>query len=235
MGWIFGIRDVLFGDFTAVDKNGKLIVQSIPGWNTEELGTTTAIERAVEAFRLVGGHHLSDVATPAGLPAPFMSLLLFVHSGSIKGYSVGDIARQMYRSGYDFRHFLAGSIPVALIELVVRLFFMIRSLHDGATLIEAFPAAGNPRLRSQLFWAHSAATAVNLGKVAVTQSPLSVSWGQWMAFFRYLLPQVYWLVIGKEEGRQRFVGENIGREWDLIDETMGSTWQRTFNCSRAEI
>jgi hypothetical protein len=55
------------------------------------------------------------------------------------------------------------------------------------------------------------ATAVNAGKVAVTQNPLSINWAQWMAFFRYLIPQMHWLLIAREGARAAFVQEKLER------------------------
>jgi hypothetical protein len=111
---------------------------------------------------------VSDVATKAGLPPPLFGLLQFVQRGRIGDHSVADIARAMYRSGYDFRHFLAGGASVAIIEVFVRTAWTVRELSEGKKLTEALPVA-SPRLRSGLFLSHSVATAVNAGKVAIVK------------------------------------------------------------------
>ncbi|MEI7606410.1 MAG: hypothetical protein WCJ64_03395, partial [Rhodospirillaceae bacterium] len=108
LGWIVGVRDVLSGTFTAIAKDGTLIVQNAPGHDPLMLGETFFVA-VLEALRTVGGHLLSDVSTSAGLPAPLMPLAEFLQFGTIgeRGYTVGELARQMYRGGYDFRHFIA--------------------------------------------------------------------------------------------------------------------------------
>lgn len=227
LGWIFGVRDLLAGEFSAIGKDGSWVVQATadPFMAGEQL-----FVRLFEALRVVGGHLLSDVATPRGLPAPLMPLLLFLQQGHIgkQGYTVGEVARQMYRSGYDFRHFLASSIPVLLVEGIVRISFFAKSIHSGASLAEAVPLAHAPRLRSQLFLAHSVATAANAGKVYVTSNPLAVNWPQWLALFRYLVPQLHWLLVGAERERQRFVQARVDQGWKSIETENALLWRRVF-------
>lgn len=227
LGWLAGISDLLRGNFTAIGADGRVVVQEVaepfmPG----EL----VFVRVFEALARVGGHLLSDVGTPRGLPAPLMPLLLLIQKGSIgeKGYTVGDIARQMYRAGYDFRHFTASALPVMLSEAIIRITFFARRIQEGCSLADAVPNASNPRLRRQLFLAHSVATAVNAGKVYVTQNPLSVNWAQWLALFRYLLPQMQWLLFQKERGRAELVREQLDREWQDLDADFARFWRSTF-------
>lgn len=225
LGWIFGVRDLLSGELSAMGKDGSWVVQATaePFVASEHL-----FMRVFEALRVVGGHLLSDVATARGLPAPLMPLLLFLQKGHIgkHGYTVGEVARQMYRTGYDFRHFLASSIPVLLAECIVRIAFFAKSIHSGASLADAVPLAHAPRLRSQLLLAHSVATAVNAGKVYVTSNPLAVSWSQWLAFFRYLLPQLHWLLVGAERDRRRFVQARMDEGWKSIEAENKALWRR---------
>ena len=110
--------DILKGQFTAIDKHGKLIVQAvdISGRDTVGMNISEAIARVI-------GHMKPDIATPPGLPAPLMPLLQFLQVGSIGkgGYTIGDFSRIIYRQGYDFSRFIAMSIPVLLIEVIVRI------------------------------------------------------------------------------------------------------------------
>lgn len=76
----------------------------------------------------------------------------------------------MYTKGYDFGHFLAMSIPVAIIEVVVRLFYFAKRLHEGYSFLDALPInipgkSRKPKLQTMLFTAHTIATAANAGKV----------------------------------------------------------------------
>lgn len=217
LAWIFGVADVLRGTFTAIGKDGTLIIQATTT-SPPDAGQDFFV-RIVEALGLVGGHLLSDVNTPAGLPAPLMPLASFLQFGTIgkHGYSVGEVARQMYRSGYDFRHFLAGSLAVAAVEIIVRGSWVIRRLQEGRSVIESLPGAANPRLRRSLFLAHTVSSAINAGKVAVSQNPLSVNWDQWLMFFRYLLPEM-----------NRVLGGDAKRRWQAIDQELTIDWQTLF-------
>ena len=211
LGWVFGVLDVLRGTFSAISKDGSFIVQTVSGAEPIVAGEHLFV-RVLEAFRLIGGHHLSDVATPAGLPAPLMTLLQFFQFGTIgpRGYTIAELARSMYRSNYDFRHFLAGSVAVTMTEIVVRGAWIIRRLvEDDASIVEALPIANNPRLRRTLFLAHLGATAINTGKVAITQNPLGLSWTQWLTFFRYLIPEAGRVLGGDARSQYNAIDDHI--------------------------
>jgi hypothetical protein len=76
-----------------------------------------------------------------------MVLSQFFQFGDIHGRSIAEIARAMYRSGYDFRHFLAGGLCVGLIETIVRTAWLAREFAEGRTLSEALPVASSPPLK----------------------------------------------------------------------------------------
>ena len=48
----------------------------------------------------------------------------------------------------------------------------------------------NPKLATMLFIGHSAATAVNAGKVYFTQNPMAINYPQWIAFVKYSYKQL---------------------------------------------
>lgn len=208
LGFVFGIKDILTGNLTAVSKYGELITQrtSAPFMPDENF-----FVRVLEALKLHWGHIQSDVATPAGLPAPLMPLLSFFQFGKIgdKEYTISEVARMMYRSGYDFRHFVATSVPVAIAELIVRLGHLVQSLHAGKSLKEAIPVASNRTVRRKLIIAHGVATAVNAGKVYFTKNPMAISWAQIMTLTRYLVPEVRYLMFGKDAEKARMVEEVV--------------------------
>jgi hypothetical protein len=78
LGWIFGVVDVLHGTMTTIGIDGAFLAQptSMPqAGQSLFIGILIALQR-------VGGHMLSDVATPMGLPAPLMPLAsLFANTG----------------------------------------------------------------------------------------------------------------------------------------------------------
>lgn len=216
LGFIFGVRDILTGEFSAISKDGHLIVQQVadPFLQGDHL-----FVRIFGVLKTQFGHLASDVATPAGLPAPLMPLLLFLQFGKIgnQEYTIAEVARQMYRSGYDFRHFMANSIPVMITEVIIRAGYFVAAIQAGKTLAEAIPLDSSIKLRRQLMIAHTVATLINAGKVYITQNPLAISWAQILAFLRYLLPELAFLLYGKEATRSKMVQRKILEDYHTIN------------------
>lgn len=225
LGFIFGVRDILTGEFSAISKDGHLIVQQVtdPFLHGEHL-----FVRIIEAMKVQFGHLASDIATPRGLPAPLMPLLQFLQFGKIGNheYTIGEVARQMYRSGYDSRHFMASSIPVMITEVIIRLGYFIRSIKAGKTLVESIPSVSSIKLRRQLLIAHSVATLINAGKVYVTQNPLAISWPQTLAFLRYVMPELAFLLYGKEAARSKMVEDEILNDYHSINKQVDAFLKR---------
>ena len=227
LGFIFGTMDILKGQFTAIDKHGKLIVQAVNVSGRDTVGMSI-----FEALARVFGHMKSDIATSAGLPAPLMPLLQFLQVGSIGkgGYTIGEVSRIMYRQGYDFSHFIAMSIPVLLIEVIVRISYFAKRMSEGHSFMDSLPfdTPGNkkPKLQTMLFSAHLMAAAANAGKVAVSQNPLSISYPQWMAFFKYGFHQLKWVAFEKEQNMFDHVHKKIDQEWSDIDHLLNDTWNQ---------
>lgn len=223
LGFVFGVKDIMGGTFSAIDANGRFISQNV-----------SSQDRIVNIFEAVArqlGHLASDVATPAGLPVPLMPLLQYFQVGSIgkSGYTIGEVSRLMYRSNYDFRHFLAMSLSPLIIEVIVRLLYFSKRMQEGATLDDAFPfqlpgQSRRPKLQTMLFSAHTIATAANAGKVAISENPLSINCSQWVAFIGYAIPQALWVLNGKERERAEFVQTDLDNGWVAIDEALNKTW-----------
>lgn len=228
LGFLLGVKDILRGTFTAIDKTGRLIIQPVSIQDS-----TLLTMNLFDAIGRVFGHLQSDVATAAGLPVPLMPLFQFLHFGEIgkHGYTVGEMSRIMYRNHYDFRHFLAMSVSPLLIEMMVRLCYFAKRRYEGYSVADAVPFAlsGNadkPKLQTMLFCAHLIATAANTGKIAISQNPLTINYTQWLAFFRYAVPQTKWVLFDKENERLRFVQEMLDHDWRVLDNALQVTWRK---------
>ncbi|WP_421921729.1 hypothetical protein [Marinobacter salarius] len=211
LGFFFGVRDILTGQFTAIDKYGKVIVQQVGEPLLEGEGF---LIRILEALKTHVGHLLSDVATPAGLPAPLMPLLSFLQFGKIGNhdYTIAEVARQMYRSGYDFKFSAASGIPVLMTNVIVWLGNFIKEKSNERSRDVITPENGSHRkltTRRQLLIAHSVGMLINAGKVSVTKNPLAVSWVQTLTFLRYVAPEMHFLLKGKEGVRVEMVENEI--------------------------
>lgn len=227
LGFVFGVLDILRGTVTGFSYDHLTgahnpfqgqVYSPLPAADMGE-----RMERLIEAILTHIGHLISDVATPAGLPAPFMTLLQGINVGSFgeKGRTVGQLARWMYLNGYDLRHFVVSGITPLVIEIVLRAYIMLRHYSEqGETKLLV---ARSPKYRSMLLSAHGVAAAANAGKVALYQgNPLAINQAEWMAFLRYLLPHMkYWLF-----DRHRLKLKHM----DRINET---GWEElTFNSGR---
>ena len=225
LGFIFGVKDIILGQFTAIDKAGKIIVQNIPGAD-QGIGLFQAIITQI-------GHLKSDIGSTAGLPAPFMPLFQLLQMGNIKGRTIGEISRLMYVQGYDFGHFLAMGVPVMMIEVIVRLFYFLKRIHEGHTWEESIPVnIGRkfklPKLQTMLFTAHTISTAINAGKVYFTAGMgnpfLALNLPQWQMFALNSYRQLKWVLIEKDEERNKLVQEMLDEHWDNINNTLLEKW-----------
>ena len=154
LGFVFGVLDIMRGSITGFAYDAMTGNSSfLQGAVQSNLGQV----KMTEAFLRHIGHLTSDVATPMGLPAPFMTLIQGINVGDFgeKGRSVGQLARWMYVNGYDLRHFLVSGITPATIEIILRAYIMLRHYAEhGET---KFLLASHPKYRSMSLAAHSIA------------------------------------------------------------------------------
>lgn len=200
LGLVFGVRDLMRGEFTAIDAAGRVIVN--------RTGTGVAFWEAFLTFVM---HLASDATTTRGLPIPGMPLLQLIQKGSFgpQKYTVAQLATQMYRQNYDLRHGVAMTLPVFLTEILVRTFYLFDQLRRGRSLQEALPLWSQPKLNRILLVAHGVATAGNLGKVILTRNPLAINAPQWAALAAYAVPEISWQLWGKHRELQRLIDEDF--------------------------
>lgn len=229
LGFVFGVADILGGTMTTIDKNGDFVVQVVEGYSDRQEGNLfVAVAKQI-------AHLKSDMTTSMGLPAPLMGLFNLIQAGSIGEYeqTVAEIVQGMYYEGYDFIHFCSMSVSAMLVEVVVRVGYALKRLHEGATLKDSIPVTTDrermPKLGTMLFMANSAAVAINAGKVAFTKDPMTINYPQWVAFAKYSYQQLRWDLLTKPAARDDHVFEVIDTElhdvYRQIDETInGRSW-----------
>ena len=144
--------------------------------------------------------------------------------------TIAEIVQGMYYEGYDFIHFASMSIPTMIVEVVVRLGYAIKRIKEGHSIKESLPFSlnrdKNPKLSTMLFIAHSAATAINAGKVAFTKNPMAINYPQWLAFAKYSYTQLKWVLIDKPEKRDAYISgklnENLISIYDDAEQLLAS-------------
>lgn len=229
LGFVFGVADILNGTMTTIDKNGDFVVQVVEGYADRREGDLfAAVAKQI-------AHLKSDMTTSMGLPAPLMGLFDLLQVGSIGEYeqAIAEIVQGMYYGGYDFIHFCSMSVSAMLVEVVVRVGYALKRMHEGAMLKDSIPITTDrermPKLATMLFMANSAAAAINAGKVAFTKDPMAINYPQWLAFAKYSYQQLRWSIVTKPAAREAHVSEAIDAElndvYRQIDETIsGRDW-----------
>lgn len=205
LGFVVGVFDILTGRMTTIDKNGKIVSQVMENYaDRKESDIFAALAKQIIHFK-------SDITTSMGLPAPLMGLFNLLQFGSIgeEEQTVAEIVQGMYYEGYDFIHFCSLSIPVMLVEVIVRLSYAIKRIKKGHKISESIPFSINrekhPKLATMLFIAHSGATAINAGKVYFSKNPMAINYPQWIAFAKYSYKQIKWVLLENPEARDAYI------------------------------
>lgn len=213
LGFIFGLKDIMDGTGTYMDKNGDL----------RRIGTSMGPESLTAAFPKVFLHLLSDVGTSAGIQPPFFTLLQLVKAKSPfvlgpSGVRVSwtDVARYMYTHGYDLRHFATmGTVP-ASVEMVVRAWWLCKSFESGEE-----PELAKVKPTSMLLLGHTIVASGNLLKTGVIfgMNPLALNWAQMLALFPVAIAWVR-----ESLKRDRAIRAALDEEWLSIYRTnLGSS------------
>lgn len=218
LGFVVGVLDIMNGNMTTIDKNGKFVIQAIDIYAERKEGNI------FKAFAKQLIHFKSDITTSMGLPAPLMGLFNLLQFGSIgeEEQTIAEVVQGMYYEGYDFIHFCSMSIPVMITEVVVRLLYSFKRIKEGNRVIDSIPFSlnreKNPKLATMLFIAHSGATAINLGKVRFTKNPMAINYPQWITFAKYSYQQLKWVLIEKPLACYYFIEDKIDEELEEIYE-----------------
>jgi hypothetical protein len=200
LGFVFGVLDMMKGTCTVV-VNGE--IKSIPSTKGPTEGSI---------FQLLGkmfGHLLSDVNAPSakgnrgmGLPAPFMGLLRMFENIPVGDSNFGKQIEWMYIKGYDFRQFMVTSIPMAIMEVLLRVFYVVKQVAlykvpFADALLDTLPGKMNPRFRIMLALAYGTSSSINAGKMYITGNILNANYASWMGLAWNGFHALKWSVFDK--------------------------------------
>lgn len=224
LGFVVGVFDILTGRMTTIDKTGKFVSQVMENYaDRKESDIFAALAKQLAHFK-------SDITTSMGLPVPLMGLFNLFQFGSIGEYeqTVAEIVQGMYYEGYDFAHFCSMSIPVMIIEVIVRISYAIKRIKEGNCIRDSIPYSLNrdkhPKLATMLFIAHSGATAINAGEVYFTKNPMAINYPQWIAFAKYSYKQLKWVIIEKSLAREEYVSGKLNESWKELEADIKNTF-----------
>lgn len=209
LGFVVGVFDILTGRMTTIDKTGKIVSQVMENYaDRKESDIFVALAKQIIHFK-------SDITTSMGLPAPLMGLFNLLQFGSIgeEEQTIAEIVQGMYYEGYDFIHFCSLSIPVMIVEVIVRIGYAIKRIKEGHKISESIPFSidwkKHPKLATMLFIAHSGATAINAGKVYFSKNPMAINYPQWIAFAKYSYKQIKWILLERPEARDAYIRRQL--------------------------
>lgn len=201
LGFLFGVLDMRNGTCTTV-LNGKITI----------FPSTKGITQG-NVFQLLGrmfGHILSDINAPSasgkrgmGLPAPFMGILRMFEDVKVSDFDIGKQVEWLYVNGYDFRHFVVTSIPMAIMEVLLRVFYAIKQMKLYKTsfseaLLDTIPVKMNPRFRMILALAYGTSSSVNAGKMYITQNIMNLNYASWMGLAWNGFHALKWALVDKQ-------------------------------------
>lgn len=214
LGFVFGIADMMKGTLTAIDGNGRLIIQSVNGATTKSF---------IESIITVFGHFLSDVGTKSktdkilSVPAPLTPLLQLIQLGSIeykgKKFTVADLSKKMYYDGYNFNHFVGMSVPVFLIEVLTRLSFVIKEIFYSKNDISI---KNNPKLDIMLCISNGILFAENAGKLVITKNPFAINYVSWISTAKYGFKTLKWMAYDRELSKMEYAQKCIDDNWSYL-------------------
>ena len=177
-GFLIGVADLMRGTGTYIDKTGDIV---------QVASVVDPVDLNVALLTYVR-HLLSDVATPAGLPPPLFTMLQVGQVAS--PFALGpsgvkvpwtDVARYMYVHGYDLRHFFVMGITPAVVEAIIRGYWMLNGFALGRE--PGVRPQDRAKLASMLLFGHTIALSGTLLKTGVVygMNPASLNWAQFLA------------------------------------------------------
>ncbi len=188
MGLIWGIKDIVCGTFSYIDKYGVLHMDKVQDAD---------IKRLFYAPILWLGHLLSDVFTKAGLPIPGGCALRVLRFGSFgeKNRTIGDVVEYMYMTGYDLRHLATASMCNVVIELLIRTYLFLienKAIKGNVPLFEKeYNRLKNYQKKHKLLMtSYSIAVCGNISKIAVYHGqPNAINIPIWYSFAKESISQ----------------------------------------------
>jgi hypothetical protein len=208
LGFYFGVADIVNATGTYIDDAGRWI--RVPTGHTP----IDLIDALITQVR----HLLSDVCTPTGLQPPFFSLLQvgqvdspFASDSSGAKVPWTEVARYMYKNGYDLRHFFTMGVTPGVVSAIIRGYWLLNSYATGGTAAQR--KREHAKLASMLLLGHTIAASGTLLKTGLVfgMNPVALNYNQILA----MAPAtIVWL---KEAiARDHRINQALEKEWELL-------------------
>lgn len=141
-------------------KDGSFIPIKDGNWGGEKIFSECNLLVAI--IRYIK-HMVADICSSTSLPIPGFSILMHVPDRDIEAFAL-----KLYRNGMNLRTMTLQMIPIKMVELMLDLYVWLRSKDCGECYSEA---AWEHKKHKLLLISHGITTAVNVGKVVITEAP----------------------------------------------------------------
>lgn len=131
-------------------------------WRIDKVSEGMPLPNAIVAYLV---HMVADFCSASSLPVPFFPILATLGSKDVER-----ILTDMYSKGYNLRHMFVQAFPVALVEVLMRIYNYARTRD-----LEASSEARDGKLNKLLLMAHGLAEMVNIGKVVICKDPTLIN------------------------------------------------------------
>ena len=157
------------------------------------------------------------------MPAPFMGIMRMFNGMPVGESNLGKQVEYMYVNGYDFRQFVATSIPALIMEVLMRVCFAAKQVKLanqplGQAVVETLPTRMNPRFRMMLAMGYGCMASLDAGRVYVTQNVMTLNYAAWMGLVWNGFHALKWALLDKHPR----LWEGIERdELNALERTLG--------------
>lgn len=231
LGLFYSIYNQFTNTASFVDK-GKIITIDT---NNFELQGSNIIAKIFCGFVNWLGHLFSDFAGScgsrtknnnnrgSGIPIPFFSMLQFLEFGQFgkDRQTLATISVRVFQEGYDARFGMALAVPTIIIELLVRIMWVVKQhFYHKKDWLECVPSDNNLDLRRMLCVAHGTCSLIDIGDAAIR------SGGNWIAFFTRtnILEFVRFGQLAYKEFVAAFMNNKLNSE--AVDKYLNDEYQR---------
>ena len=149
----------------------------------------------------------------------------------------------MYQNGFNCKNIIIQSLSAAIIEIVIRVYFSIKSVkqyredfqlsEDYSNFEEFkhfFQPANKEKLNEMLLVAHAIVTAINVGKVVIKKSPWEINVAEIFAVVKYGVKILDSTVRSNSEYAKLLRNtENIHQTWQTLEKEICCSEDKVVN------
>ena len=224
------------GEFVGIRYQNGVAIKVISKVNQN--GTPYEQLSLIEAIVKYVQHMFGDLLSTCSLPFPGSSFLVECDNRKLRKF-----AADMYQNGFNCKNIIIQSLSAAIIEIVIRVYFSIKSVkqyredfqlsEDYSNFEEFkhfFQPANKEKLNEMLLVAHAIVTAINVGKVVIKKSPWEINVAEIFAVVKYGVKILDSTVRSNSEYAKLLRNtENIHQTWQTLEKEICCSEDKVVN------